>query len=502
MPLLEARGIGKSFGPFRALEGIDLRLERGEMLGLVGANGAGKSTLVKIICGVFPQDDGIVVVDGSESALHDVAGAIAAGIAVAHQQIATIPILSAAENIMLGREPRTRGFIDRRKLFAHAEAIAARAGISLDLSGECGDMSLGENKIVDILKALAADPIILILDEPTASLTLAESRRLFAFLEGLKARGLGIILISHHMNEVFDHCDSFVVLKDGVKVHDGPTAGLTREEVVRLMVGRAIEAADWASHAVPGEAVVKLTDLRIGKLRIPNMEVHRGEVVGIAGVLGAGQTQLLETLAGARVVSSEHHAARSTGVALNGLDYLPRSVAEANDAGIFIVADERQRKALFPGLTVGENLMTGTLEANGRYGFMEARRETELAEGLIRDLRIKCEGAAQDIGQLSGGNQQKVAFGRWIARMRRTSRKAPLFLLDNPTEGVDVGAKAELYALIRGFAQDGASVLITSAEFGELLALCDRIYVVRNGEVTRDIKRGACGEEQLLLEVS
>ncbi len=502
-PLLQARHIGKRFGSFRALEGIDLQLDRGEMLGLVGANGAGKSTLVKIVCGVLPQDLGTIVVDGQEIALRGVAGAIAAGIAVAHQQIATIPILSAAENIMLGREPKRRGLIDRPQLAAEAARIASRAGIALDLARECGDMSLGENKIVDILKALAAAPKILILDEPTASLTLAESRRLFTFLAGLKARGLGIILISHHMNEVFDHCDRVVVLKDGRRVHDGATSGLTREDVVRLMVGRTIEATDWASHAIPGEAVVRLSNLRLGKLRIPRLEVHRGEVVGIAGVLGAGQTELLETLAGARIAAAEHAAARQGGIALNGLDRLPRSVAEANAANIFLVADERQRKAIFPGLSVGENLMSSTLQANGRYGFIQSGVEADLAGALIRDLGVKCAGADQDIGQLSGGNQQKVAFGRWMARMRRSTHATPpLFLLDNPTEGVDVGAKAELYALIRDFAQNGASILITSAEFGELLALCDRIYVVRNGEVVHDVGRGACGEEQLLLEVS
>ncbi len=435
--------------------------------------------------------------------MRGVADAIRAGIAVAHQQVATIPILSAAENIMLGREPRRRALIDRGRLFAEAGAIAQRAGIAVDLARECGAMSLGENKIVDILKALAAAPAILVLDAPTASLTLAESRRLFAFLDGLRDRGLGIVLISHHMNEVFDHCDRVAVLKDGRKVHDGAVADLTREEVVRLMVGRAIEAADWASHATPGDAVVRLAKLRVGALRIPALAVHRGEVVGVAGVLGAGQTELLETLAGARVRRSEHEEARRAGVTLNGLDRLPRDVADANRAGIFLVADERKRKALFPGLSVGENLLSGALRANARVGFMRNRAEASVADGLVRDLRIKCAGTGQDIGQLSGGNQQKVAFGRWIARMRSAGQGTrPLFLLDNPTEGVDVGAKAELYALIRGFAQDGASVLIASAEFGELLALCDRIYVIRNGEVAHDVGRGACGEEQLLLEVS
>ena len=252
--LLQARGIGKSFGSVRALADVDMDLYRGEMLGLVGANGAGKSTLIKIVCGAVTHDAGELIVDGAPVRFRSVADALAAGIAVAHQHLAIIPRLTAAENIMLGREPLGGFLIRNRALNAEARRFADRFGVDIDLGAECETLTLGENKILDILKALVSDPRILILDEPTASLTLNESRRLFAFLDDLKAQGIGIVFISHHLNEVFAHCDRVVVLKDGRRVHEGPVAELDPPELVRLMVGRTIEDTDWTSHAATEDA--------------------------------------------------------------------------------------------------------------------------------------------------------------------------------------------------------------------------------------------------------
>ena len=257
---------------------------------------------MKIVCGALTPDAGTLQVGGRPVQFRRVADALAAGIAVAHQQVAIIRPLTGAENIMLGREPVRAGLIHDRALAAAAQRLADQFGVRIDLSCECDALSLGELKILDILKALATGPRILILDEPTASLTLAETRRLFAFLRDLKGHGLGILFISHRMNEVFAHCDRVAVLKDGRKVHDGPVADTTLQEVVRLMVGRTIEETDWASHAAPGaadDAVLAVRGLRVGPLQVPDLAVRRGEVVGVAGVLGAGQTALLECLAGA-----------------------------------------------------------------------------------------------------------------------------------------------------------------------------------------------------------
>ena len=498
-PLLQARAIGKSFAATVALADVDLDLHAGEMLALVGANGAGKSTLVKIICGAVMPDRGTLDVGGRAVHFRGVADALAAGIAVAHQQVAIIRPLSGAENIMLGREPLRGGLIDRRALAASAQEHADRFGVRIDLGRECDTLSLGELKILDILKALATGPRILILDEPTASLTLAETQQLFAFLADLKRRGLGILFISHHMNEVFAQCDRIVVLKDGRSVHDGMVAAISLPEVVRLMVGRAIEETDWASHAAPGEAdedtVVSVRDLRVGRLQVGALTVRRGEVVGVAGVLGAGQTGLLECLAGASP------PARARDVKLAGLAHLPRTVAEAIDHGIYLVADDRLRKAMFRGLSVEENVLTGSLAQISRSGFVQTGRAAALVRDIVARLRVKCSGPRQEVLQLSGGNQQKVVFGRWLARIGR-DEKRPVLLLDNPTEGVDVGSKAELYALIRDMARQGAAVLIASSEFSELIALCDRVYCIRDDRLEACLPRQQLSEDRLLLEVN
>jgi ribose transport system ATP-binding protein len=496
-PRLAVRGIRKAFQATRAVDGVDLDLFAGEMLALVGANGAGKSTLVKIICGAVAPDAGHIEIDGRRCALRSVAEAQRAGIAVAHQQVAIISCLDGAENIMLGREPRRGGLIDRPALRQAAQMLADRFGVAIDLSCECGELPLGEAKILDILKAIAHDPAVLVLDEPTASLSLAETHRLFAFLAELKARGLAILFISHHLNEVFTHCDRVAVLKDGQKVFDGAVADATPAEVVRLMVGRAIEEADWTAGATTPEIAVALRGARIGRLVIPELDVRRGEVVGIAGVLGAGQTELLERLAGVP------HPSRAGSVALPDHDRLPGSVATAIAAGIYLVADNRVRKALFSGLDVQENLASGALRQLSRRLFIRQKAEADATAEVIRRLDIRCYGPRQDVMTLSGGNQQKVAFGRWLLRMARGDRKAPpVLLLDNPTEGVDVGAKAEIYRLIHGLAREGAAVLVASAEFAELLALCDRVHCIAHGRLGPALPRAGLTEDRLLLEVA
>ena len=495
-PRLTARGVRKAFHGNPALVDVDLDLFGGEMLALVGANGAGKSTLVKIICGAYTADEGVISVDGARVELRSIGDALAAGIAVAHQQIAVIPSLTAAENIMLGREPVKAGFIRNATLYQSAREILVRFGIDIPLDRDCEELDEGENKILDILKALQTDPAILILDEPTASLTLAESRKLFAFLRGLRAEGVAILFISHHLGEVFAECDRVVVIKDGRKVHESLVAATTPEAVVQAMVGRAITDTAWAS-AADGAPTTILRDTVIHGLHVPEITIAPGEIVGVAGVVGGGQTQLLETLAGAGVKFEARE------IMVNGRPGCPRSVADAIERGVYLVAEQRMKKALFPGLSITDNLLSASLRLLSRAGFISDQQTKTPVREAISSLSVKCGGPDQDVLELSGGNQQKVAFARWLLRMAKSnSALKPLLLLDNPTEGVDVGSKAEIYRLIQSLARDRASVLITSTEFPELLKLCDRIYCITHKTVGVCLQRAEFSEERLLLAVS
>ena len=495
-PRLSARDIQKSYFGNPALQNVDLDLWGGEMLALVGANGAGKSTLVKIICGAETLDVGTVLIDGKPTSVRSVGDALAAGIAVAHQQVAVISSLTAAENVMLGREPLRGGFIRQGALRAQAEEFVRRFGIDINLDVDCSELGLGENKIIDILKALVTEPAILILDEPTASLTLAESRNLFSFLADLKQHGLAILFISHHLDEIFEHCDRVAVLRDGRKVHDGPVKETDLHEVVLKMVGRNIEELKHEDSAVRDTVVAKLNDVSIEGLHVPELLVHAGEIVGIAGVLGAGQTELLEVIAGAGQPAHGQFM-------LNGEQGRPTSVKDAVSRRIYLVADDRQRKSIFPGLTIEENLLVGSLDQASKNGFMQTDRVKKLANRAVTQLKIKCQGIEQDILQLSGGNQQKVVFGRWVIRIsERDSKTHPMLLLDNPTEGVDVGSKAEIYELIQELVNSGASVVITSAEFAEMLKLCDRIYCIADKKLRTCLQRSEFSEARILLEVN
>lgn len=497
-PRLRATGLVKRFLHNTVLKGVDLDVHSGEMLGLVGANGAGKSTLVKIVCGALLPDAGEVFIDGKPCVLHSVPDALAAGVAVAHQQVSIIPCLTGAENIMLGREIRRGGLIAAHSCMREAQALAASFGVTIDLSIECSRLSIGQHKILDILKALAQKPKILILDEPTASLTLSESRQLFTFLDELKAQGLAIVLITHHLREITQHCDSVVVLKDGAKIHDGPTADVTLQEVARLMVGRALAQESTARNVRFGDVAVAVQGLRLPGLHVPDLEVRWGEIVGVAGVLGAGQTMLLERLAGAG------HPAEVSAARVGSLGHLPKTVAEAVGHGVYLIPDNRALKSMLRPLSIADNLVAGSLSLFSHYGFFKERACNAESGEVIQQLGIKCQSYDQPSMELSGGNQQKVVFGRWVMRMTGlgSSARQTVFLLDNPTEGVDVGAKAEIYALIRRYADDGAAVLISSVEFPELVSLCDRVYCISHGAVSACVDRSSLSEDLLMVRVN
>ncbi|RWE28148.1 MAG: sugar ABC transporter ATP-binding protein [Mesorhizobium sp.] len=497
--LLRVEAISKAFGGVQVLQDVSLLLRSGEVLALVGANGAGKSTLIKVICGAYAADKGTIFIDGQQQNYRNVREAVAAGVSVAHQNNMTISRLTGAQNIELGREPTRFGLIDKRELRRRAEALWRVFDVNIDINAECGDLGPGEQKIVDILKALATDPRILILDEPTATLTLGESKRLFAFIDQLRTKNIGVIFISHHLQEVLDHCDSVVVLKDGRLVHQGVVDNnLTREDIVQMMIGRSVVQEKRASSAVAGETVVSVENLKVGSLHVNRFEAARGEVVGIAGLIGAGQTEFLQCLAGARRPS------QAGSVELFAKPGLPKTVGDAVLDGIYSVPADRIHTAIFGALTVEENLSTASLSGLSSKGFISSRTARARAGELISALAIKCAGQDQKVQELSGGNQQKVSFARWLSRpgLSQDSLRNQIFLLDNPTEGVDVGAKAEFYDLIGRLAIRGGTVIVTSAEFTELIAICDRIYCISNSTLSDHFPAVEMTEETLLLKTN
>ena len=494
---LVARNITKAFEETVALSGVHVTLSAGEIVGLVGANGAGKSTLVKILCGALAADQGDLFVEGRPVKFRAVREAIDAGISVAHQQVAIIPPLTAMDNILLGREPRRLGFIDEARLAEEATKLANHFGANIDLRVEAGSLDPGEMKILDILKALAANPKVLILDEPTASLTSAESKKLFSFLHELKSRHLAIFFVSHHINEVFENCDRIIILKDGHKVFDGRTADVTPESVVHMMIGRAVEEIAQSGSRQAGQPLLRLRNALIGRLRVPELVVGSGEVVGLAGVLGAGQSELLECVAGAR-------RAESGQIVVGDLSRFPKNTTEAVRHRIYFVPENRLRNALFANLSIEENLSSASLPLESSWGFTNREASLGHADNVIKELDIRCRTLAQNVIELSGGNQQKVAFGKWLVRLEltRAARTPPVFLLDNPTEGIDIATKAQLHLLINGFTQQGAAVLISTKEFLELINLCDRIYCIKGGMLGNSLPARKLSEQQLLLEVS
>jgi ABC-type sugar transport system ATPase subunit len=474
---LTMRGIVKRFGGVVALDGAELEARAGEILGLCGENGAGKSTLLKILAGVYAHGsfDGDVLVDGKPLALRSTADARAAGIAIVHQELMLVPEMTVAENLLLGREPRRLGFVDDAALEARARALLARFGEgALDVRAKVSSLGIGVQQIVEIVRALQDDARVLVLDEPTAALTGDEAARLFEWLRGLAARGTTCIYVSHRMDEVFTLCHRITVLRDGKTVGTVETARSSGQEVVRMMVGRELAATHTPSGSAPpssGRAVIELRGLSVeGALHDVSLSVRAGEVVALAGAMGSGRTALLSTLFGCAITRV------SGDVLVGGARVALDSPRAAIAAGIALVPEDRKGRGLVLDLTVAENLALPLALADGDAA------ET-VARARIDELRIRGR-ADSPVATLSGGNQQKVVLGKWLHRPPR------LLLLDEPTRGVDVGAREEIYALIAALCKKGVAVLMASSDLPEVQRLADRIVVLRGGRAVTELPAG------------
>ena len=485
--LLEIRGVSKAFPNVQALRDVSLEVRGGEILALMGENGAGKSTLLRILNGDYQADEGTLTLDGAPLVFGSPRDAHRAGIRVIYQEPEIVPGVDVAENIYLGELPRRGPLVDRQRLEQLVRRDLARYGFESVLPvGFMGDaLSPAQRQLVEIMRALKSGVRVLALDEPTSSLTDEEVERLFALVRRLRADGVAIVYVSHRIKEILRLADRVAVLRDGRLVAVRPTAELTEREIVRLMVGRELSDVFKRRRAATDRVVLRVEDLHSDWHRGVSLEVRAGEVVGLAGLVGAGRTEL------AKVVFGE--LPRDGGrVLVDGREVVVRRPEDAVRAGIGFAPEDRKREGLVLVRSVLENASLAILRRLSRFRFVQQRLERRIVGEYVDRLRVRTPSLEQEVGKLSGGNQQKVVLARWLAA------KPKVLILDEPTRGIDVGAKAEIYRLIDELANDGLGILFISSELPEILGLADRIYVMQHGRITGELPGPGATEERVL----
>ncbi len=487
-PVLEVRGLTKAFPGVRALAGVDFAVRPGEVHALMGENGAGKSTLMKILAGLQPPDAGEIRVDGRRVSIPHPHAAARLGIGMIHQELLPFPALTVAENILMGDEPVARlpGWVDRRQMRARARRLLARLDADLDPDARMGTLTVAQMQTVEIARALARAARVIIMDEPTSAISDREVEALFRIIRELRRDGVAVIYISHRMAEVFRVADRVTVLRDGRRVASQPVTELDEARLIRLMVGREVAAAPRSRARATGEVALEVRALgRRGGFRPLSFTLRRGEILGVAGLMGAGRTELLAALFGL--------APADTGeIRVAGRPVRIRHPRDAYRAGIALVTEDRQASGVVPPLSVGANLTLANLRDYCRAGWIHSRREGRAVAEQIRRFAIRVADPRQRIRQLSGGNQQKVVLARALLTRPR------VLLLDEPTRGIDVGAKAEIHALIGRLAADGLAILLVSSELPELMRLSDRLLVLREGELTGERRPEQTTPEEIL----
>jgi ribose transport system ATP-binding protein len=491
--LLELRGISKRFGASRALTGVDFSLARGEIHALCGENGAGKSTLMNIIDGIHRPDEGEISLDGQPVVIDGPAHAMRLGIGLVHQEIALCADATVAENIFMPEiNAGKHAWMNYASLNERAARVLQRLGQDVDPACLVKDLSISTQQLIEIAKALTLDCRVLILDEPTAALTDNESAALFKVLHDLKDQGIGIIYISHRMAEIFAHCSRVTVLRDGRNVHSGPLAELDADGLVRRMVGRDLgnyyPPKQGDQHdAAHGEPVLEVRDIADGeRVHGVSFTLRRGEILGIAGLMGAGRSELAETVCGLRT------ATRGT-VRLNGRALAIRKYSDALREGIAYLSEDRKAAGVYLDLPIAQNIASMALKrVSSRFGLLQRSAEHRLAVELGAKLKLKSDGVDIDVASLSGGNQQKVAIAKLLAT------HPSVLLMDEPTRGVDVGAKSEIHHILRELASQGVGVVVISSELPEIIGLCDRALVIRDGRLAGEVQDDDMTEEALL----
>jgi ribose transport system ATP-binding protein len=489
--LVELRGISKRFGHTAALQDVNLSGHAGTIHAITGENGAGKSTLRKLLAGVHQPDAGELRLAGRPLSLRSPAAARAAGISTVFQELTVLPNLTVAENLLLGREPTRAGLLDRGRMLADARAVLARIGITLDPERACASLTVGEQQLVEIAKGVSTDASVFIFDEPTAPLNRAEVDKLESLLLALKAQGKLIFYISHRLDEIFRFCDTVTVLKDGRLVGTEPIAALSHDRLITLMVGRPLQALfPPRATAAPGVAALEVRSLTpLAGGASASLMLRRGEIVGLGGLEGQGQREIMRALAG--VLKPAACDILRCGRDGQAQRFDPRDgVVTVVRQGVGLVPEDRKLEGLYLDLPIADNIWLGLLRG---LGLMRAApRDPARVADMAERLQLRARDLTQVVGDLSGGNQQKVMIGRWLAAGVDT------LLVEQPTRGVDVGAKAEIYSLLRAFVEQGGAVLALSSDLLELIGLCDRILIVRAGRVVGELPGAAATEEGLL----
>lgn len=491
--MLEFQSIGKKFPGVVALSGVTFEVARGEVHALMGENGAGKSTLMKILSGVYTDYEGALAWDGERLRFHSPRDAQRHGIGIIHQELNLVAELSVAENIFLGRELKTRcGTLDSKRMANETKALLARLHLNVPPGQPVGALRVGEQQMVEIAKALSLNASLLILDEPTSALSDAEREQLFLVIDTLKRDGVTMIYISHKLDETFRLADRITIMRDGRYIGTRLASATTEAELIRMMVGRPLTDLYPREEGLPGDEVLRVDNLNLrgtGRtLHGITLTLRRGEILGLAGLMGAGRTELLDTLFG---VYDFRRASGSITLAGRQQPILS-SPSAALKAGLALVTEDRKDKSLILDLSVGDNITLAALDNFLAGGVIRVQQERRAVQQSITDLRIKTRSSDTLVGTLSGGNQQKVVLAKCLLT------KPTVLLLDEPTRGIDVGAKAEIYALISRLAQSGAGIVMASSEMPELLALSDRILVLADGRLTAEFARGEATQERIM----
>ncbi|HTR13261.1 MAG TPA: sugar ABC transporter ATP-binding protein [Roseiarcus sp.] len=494
--VLEAAAIAKSFAGVAALTDVDFDLRSGEVHALVGENGAGKSTLMKILAGLHVEYDGEIRIEGAPVRFAGVQDAERAGVAIIHQELDLVPELTAADNIFLGREPLIAGtIIDRRRIQKAAGALLRRLGIDIDPQSRVAELRVGEQQLVEIAKALSLDARILMMDEPTSALSEAECKTLFKVVQQLAAAGVAIIFTSHRIDEVVALADRVTVLRDGRWVLTAPIAGLTSGAIISAMVGRDIALTHRQAAAAEGAPVLSVRELTLdtvsqrGWRRVLNgvsFDLRRGEILGVGGLLGSGRTEILESIFGAA------RGWRNGEILIDGKRVDISSPADARRLGIALVTEDRKARGLHLASSIRDNAALPSVGWLARFGVRGFAGETALAADVVDKLSVRCNDIDQIVATLSGGNQQKVVIGKWLAT------EPSVLLLDEPTRGIDVGAKQEIYELIFELAARGLGIIVVSSEMPELLLLSDQVLVMCEGRQTGLLRRSEATQEAIM----